>query len=111
MSNYAVIVEGGGQRRVKEGEVIDIDLIDGGEAQVGKKISFDQVLLISGGEGGSAKVGTPFLAGASVAAEVVEPLVKGDKLVVQYFQAKKGSRNRTGHRQKYTRVKVTGIKG
>ena len=54
MSNYAVIVEGGGQRRVKEGEVIDIDLIDGGEAQVGKKISFDKVLLISGGEGGSA---------------------------------------------------------
>ena len=111
MSNYAVIVEGGGQRRVKEGEVIDIDLIDGGEAQVGKKISFDKVLLISGGEGGSAKVGTSFLAGASVAAEVVEPLVMGDKLVVQYFQAKKGSRNRTGHRQKYTRVKVTGIKG
>lgn len=111
MSQYAIIIEGGGQRKVSTGDIIDIDLIDGGEAAVGKKINFEKVLLLGGESGANARVGTPYVAGASVAAEVVEPLVKGDKLVVQYFQAKKGSRRRTGHRQKYTRVKVTGIKG
>jgi large subunit ribosomal protein L21 len=111
MAQYAIIVEGGGQRKVQEGQVIDIDLIDGGEAAVGKKIAFDKVLCIGGKDGADARIGAPYLAGASVAAEVIEPLVKGDKLSIQYFQAKKGSRRRTGHRQKYTKVKVTGIKG
>ncbi len=111
MSQYAIIIEGGGQRKVTTGDIIDIDLIESGEAAVGKKISFEKVLLLGGDAGASTRVGTPYVSGASVAAEVVEPLVKGDKLIVQYFQAKKGSRRRTGHRQKYTRVKVVGIKG
>lgn len=108
---YAIIAEGGGQRRVTEGDVIEIDLIEGGEAKPGHKISFDKVLLIGGRGGADAKVGTPLLAGATVSAEVIEPLVKGDKLRIQYFQPKKASRQKTGHRQKYTRVKITGIKG
>jgi len=108
---YAIIAEGGGQRRVAEGDVIEIDLLEAGEAKLGHKLSFDKVLLIGGRDGADAKVGTPLLPGASVSAEVVEPLVKGEKLRIQYFQAKKGSRQKTGHRQKYTRVKITGIKG
>lgn len=111
MSTYAIIVEGGGQRKVSAGDIVEIDLIDGGEAAVGKKITFDKVLLVSGKDGANAKVGAPYVAGASVTAEVVEPLTKGEKLRVQYFQAKKGSRRRTGHRQKYTKVKVTAING
>lgn len=107
---YAVIVEGGGQRKVRAGDEILIDLIEGGEAQPGATVTFDKVLLVSG-EGANARVGTPFVTGASVTAEVVEPLVKGEKLVIQYFQPKKASRRRTGHRQKYTSVKVTGIVG
>lgn len=107
---YAIIAEGGGQRRVAEGDIIEIDLIDAGEAKAGSSITFDRVLLVGGQGGADAKVGTPLLNGASVTAEVIEPLVKGPKLRIQYFQAKKGSRQKTGHRQKYTRVKITGIK-
>lgn len=111
MSMYAIIVEGGGQRKVSEGEIITIDLIEGGEAQVGKTLSFDKVLVIGGRDGADTKIGLPYINGGRVTAEVVEPLAKGDKLRIQYFQAKKGSRRRTGHRQKYTNVKITGISG
>jgi large subunit ribosomal protein L21 len=108
---YAIIEESGGQRKVESGDVILIDLIDAGAAAPGKQISFDKVLLLGGGTGSAAKVGTPYVTGASVSAEVVEGVVQGDKLRIQYFQAKKNSRRRTGHRQRYTRVKITGING
>src|ERR1051326_8555548 len=104
---YAIISEGGGQRRVSQGEEFLTDLIDGGTAQVGKAVKFDKVLLIGEASGGASKVGKPFVAGASVACEITEAVVMGEKLTVQYFQAKKGSRRRTGHRQRYTRLKVT----
>ena len=107
---YAIIAEGGGQRKVAQGDEFLTDLIDGGTAQVGKSIKFDKVLLV-GSAGGSAKVGKPYVSGASVAAEITEAVVLGEKLTIQYFQAKKGSRRRTGHRQRYTKVKVTGIHG
>lgn len=107
---YAIIEASGGQLKVTEGMELNIDLLDGGEAKPGKSIRFDKVLLI-GGEGQATKVGTPYITGAAVTAEVVDPLVKGEKLRIQYFQPKKGSRQRTGHRQKYTAVKITGIKG
>jgi large subunit ribosomal protein L21 len=108
---YAIITEGGGQRKVAQGDTFLTDLIDGGSAQVGKQITFDKVNLISGADGSSAKIGQPYVAGASVSAEIVEAVVMGPKLFVQYFQAKKGSRRRVGHRQRFTKVKVTSIKG
>jgi large subunit ribosomal protein L21 len=108
---YAVIEASGGQIKVTEGQELEIDLIDGGEAAAGKKVTFDKVLLVGGGDGKATKVGTPYVSGASVTAEVIEGLVKGEKLRIQYFQPKKGSRQRTGHRQKYTTVKVTAIAG
>jgi large subunit ribosomal protein L21 len=108
---YAIIEESGGQRKVQSGDVILIDLIDAGAAAPGKQVKFDKVLLVGGASGGAAKVGTPYVSGANVTAEVVEGVVQGDKLRIQYFQAKKGSRRRTGHRQRYTRVKITGING
>ncbi len=107
---YAIITEGGGQRKVAQGEEFLADLIDGGSVQVGKAVKFDKVLLV-GTAGGSAKFGKPYVAGASVTAEVVEAVVMGEKLFVQYFQAKKGSRSRVGHRQRYTKLKVTAING
>lgn len=106
---YAVIEASGGQLKVTKDMVLEIDLVDAGEAQLGKKITFDKVLLVGGIDGQDAIIGQPFVKGASVTAEVIESLVKGDKLRIQYFQAKKGSRRRTGHRQKYTKVKITGI--
>lgn len=106
---YAIIEASGGQLVVRKDELFEIDLIDEGNAAVGKSITFDKVLVVGGIDGESAKIGQPYVTGAKVTAEVVEPLVKGDKLRIQYFQPKKGSRRRTGHRQKYTKIKITSI--
>jgi len=108
---YAIINEGGGQRKVRQGDEFLTDLIDGGTAQVGKAVKFDQVLLVGDASGGAAKIGKPFVPGASVACEITEAVVMGEKVYIQYFQAKKGSRRRTGHRQRYTKVKVKAING
>ena len=107
---YAIIEEGGGQRKVSNGDEILIDLVDSGELKPGKSITFDKVLLISG-DGVSLKLGQPYVTGASVSAEVVEGLVKGEKLFIQRFRRRKAFDKKTGHRQRYTKVKITAIKG
>ena len=107
---YAIIEESGGQRIVRDGETILIDLLKGGEAAAGESLTFDKVLTI-GDEGGSAKIGTPYVSGASVSAEVVDPRVKGEKIYIYKRKPKKGYKRKTGHRQRYTGVKVTSIKG
>lgn len=110
MSKYAIIEESGGQRKVVEGEEILIDLYKAGQATQGESLTFDKVLVI-GEPGGSAKVGTPYVGGASVTAEVVEPVTKGEKIDIHKYRSKKGYRRKTGHRQRYTLVKVTGLNG
>jgi large subunit ribosomal protein L21 len=107
---YAVIEESGGQRKVVQGQEILVDLVDGGEAQVGSTYNVDKILIV-GKEGGDAKLGLPYVAGASIELTVVEPLVKGDKIFVQKFREAKSFKKKTGHRQKYTKVRVTAIKG
>jgi large subunit ribosomal protein L21 len=107
---YAVIEESGGQRRITEGDQFLIDLAEGGEAKAGSTITFDKVLVV-GEAGGGAKLGTPYVKGASVTVEVVDPAVLGDKIHIYKFSEKKTYKNKTGHRQRYTAVKVTGIKG
>ena len=109
---YAIIEEGGGQRKVITDEILLIDLIEEGAAAIGKIITFDKVLCV-GTDGGevAGKVGAPYIGGASVTAEVLEPLVKGDKLYIHKFRRRKGYRRKTGHRQGYTKVKVTAING
>lgn len=114
MAKYAIIEESGGQRKVLADEVILIDLYKGGEAPEGEKITFDRVLMLGDTDAdaaGKASIGLPYVSGASVTAEVVEPLTKGEKLYIHKFRAKKGYRRKTGHRQRYTTVKITGIKG
>jgi large subunit ribosomal protein L21 len=105
---YAIIEESGGQRKVQQGDEIVIDLIDGGAAASGKAITLDRVLLLGGD---STKLGTPYVRGASVTAEVIDPVVKGEKLEIQKFRTKKGYRVHTGHRQRYTKVRITAING
>jgi len=107
---YAIIEESGSQRKVLQGEEILVDLVNSGEIGVGETITFDKVLII-GEIGGSARIGSPYVAGATVTGEVVDPLVKGEKLFIQKFQAKKTWQKKTGHRQRYTKVKVTAIVG
>jgi large subunit ribosomal protein L21 len=105
---YAIIENSGAQRTVRKDEVLLIDLIDGGEAKPGQKVSFDKVLLVGQG-GGKSTIGQPYVAKASVAAEVVEPIVAGEKLYIQKFRTKKAFKKKTGHRQRYTSVKITAI--
>lgn len=101
---YAVIEDSGTQIKVAEGDVIDVDLRDASE---GDAITFDRVLLVGPGEG-KATVGTPYVDGASVSAEVVREF-KDDKIDVIKFKRRKGHRRKHGHRQRYLKVKVTGI--
>lgn len=96
----AVIATGGKQYIVKVGQELDIELV--GEQ---KKLSFEPLLVF---DEKTSKVGTPTVAGAKVSAEVLED-VKGDKVKVFKFKAKKRVKKLTGHRQKYSRIKVTAI--
>ncbi len=102
---YAVIVSGGKQHRVEEGEVLRLEKI---EAETGSSIAFDQVLMVANGE--DVKIGTPVVSGASVEAEVVAH-GRGEKVTIVKFRRRKHSMKRQGHRQWYTEVKITGIKG
>jgi large subunit ribosomal protein L21 len=102
---YAVIKAKGKQYRVEPGATVRVDKIDG---EKGAKLTFDEVLLVADGE--DVKVGTPHLKGAKVSAEIVAQ-VKGPKLVVFKFRRRKAYRKRTGHRQPYTTLKITGITG
>jgi large subunit ribosomal protein L21 len=107
---YAIIEESGSQRKVQKGDEFLIDLWREGEASVGASMFFEKVLVV-GTLGGSTKVGAPYVANAKVSAEVVEPMVKGDKVHIQKFREKKTWKKKTGHRQRYTRVKVIEIAG
>ncbi|MEQ6886194.1 50S ribosomal protein L21 [Salicola sp. Rm-C-2C1-2] len=101
---YAVIVSGGKQHRVREGEKIKLEKI---ETETGGTVEFDRVLLA--GEGDEVKIGTPDLDGAKVTGEVVSH-GRHDKIQIIKFRRRKHSMKQMGHRQWYTEVKITGIK-
>ncbi|MFT5284524.1 MAG: large subunit ribosomal protein L21 [Planctomycetota bacterium] len=101
---YAVISDRQRQFTVREGDVILCDTMDSVES--GQEISFDQVALVS--NEGQVRLGKPLVEGASVKGEVLG-LAKGPKLVVFKFRRRKDSRCKNGHRQKYTRVRITSI--
>ena len=100
---YAVIESGGKQHRVQEGEVLKLEKLD---AATGDTVSFDKVLLV--GAGADVKVGAPYVAGSSVAAEVVKH-GRHDKIRIIKFRRRKHYKRETGHRQWFTEVKITGI--
>lgn len=102
--SYAVIRTGGKQYRVAEGDVVRVATLAGNP---GEKINFGDVLLI-GGE--SVKVGKPTVAGAAVEGEIVEH-GRDEKLIVFKFRKRKRSRRKAGHRQNFTAVRITGVKG
>lgn len=102
---YAVIKSGGKQHRVVEGETLKLEKID---APTESSIEFDQVLMI--GEGASAKIGAPLVEGAKVTAEVISH-GRHNKVNIIKFKRRKHHMKRMGHRQWYTEVKITGIKG
>ena len=99
---YAIIADGGRQYKVEEGQELDIDLRD---AASGDEITFDQVLAVSGDDG--VQVGQPVVEGAETVTAEVLAEVKGEKIYVQKFRRRKDSKRRTGHRQRYTRIRVS----
>lgn len=102
---FAIVEDGSRQLRVQEGETFRIDYRDG--ANAGDTLTLGRVLLANGG--GPSVIGAPEIDGATVEAEVVEPEVKGQKLEVQKFRRRKNHRKHTGHRQKYTSVRISRI--
>ncbi|MFO0661337.1 MAG: 50S ribosomal protein L21 [Polyangiaceae bacterium] len=103
---YAVIKTGGKQYRVEAGARLRIEKIAGAP---GDKVTFDEVLLIGGGEG-APKIGQPKVTGAKVAATIVAQ-DRAKKLIVFKFRRRKNYRRKAGHRQPYTEVKVDAING
>ena len=100
---YAVIATGGKQYRVEQGETIEVEKLG---VEPGASIEFGEVLLVADGE--QVTVGAPHVSGAKVTAEVVDEK-KGPKLIIYKYRRRKGYRRKTGHRQTYTRLKITGI--
>ena len=99
----AVIVTGGKQYTVAEGDVLYIEKLN---AEAEETVKFDQVLAVLDGE--SSKIGAPTVAGAVVEAKVVKN-GKGKKLVIFKYKPKKGEKKKMGHRQPYTKVEITKI--
>ena len=102
---YAIIRDRGKQYKVAQGDVVELDYMDG--SAEGAAVQFE-VLLTSDSEGG-VKVGEPVVAAASVSATVIKPLHKGEKIDVVHFRRRKDSMTKTGHRQKFTHVKIDTI--
>lgn len=102
---YAVIEDSGQQFRVNEGDVMNIDLCD--LAEDAKEIEFDRVLLVN--NDGEVKIGTPLVDGAKVIAEIVKSSVKGTKVHIYHWRRRKASRKKTGHRQRFTKVRISKI--
>lgn len=102
---YAIIEDSGQQFRVREGDQLDVDLRP--LAENAKTIEFDRVLLIA--DEGKATVGTPLVKGAKIVADVIDDYAKGPKVGIFHWRRRKGSRTKTGHRQKYVRVRVSSI--
>ncbi len=100
---YAIIEDGGQQFRVEEGQELQIDYRQAG---AGEEIRFDQVLAVRDQEG--LKIGRPTLPSASVIGEVLTA-EQGPKLVIRKYRRRKNSRTKTGHRQLFTRVRITKI--
>ncbi len=98
----AVIQVGGKQYIVTEKETLLVDRLQDGT----KELTLDALMVF---DDKTATVGTPTVAGAKVKAKVLEPEVKGDKLRIIRFKAKKRVHTETGHRQKYSQIQVTGI--
>ena len=100
---YAVIVTGGKQYKVREGDRLRIEKL---ATPVGERVEFDRVLMVSDGD--AVKVGRPYLEGGRVSA-TVNTHARGDKVDVIKFKRRKNYLRRRGHRQDFTEVTITAI--
>lgn len=102
---YAIVEINGQQFKAGEGMKLFVNHIK--DAEEGKTVEFDRVLLID--KDGAVTVGAPTVEGAKVVAEVVNPLVKGDKVIVFKMKRRKGYRRKRGHRSQFTQIKIQSI--
>ncbi|MCK5460049.1 50S ribosomal protein L21 [Candidatus Parcubacteria bacterium] len=103
--NLAVIKTGGKQYIVKKGDDLKIEKID---EKIGRKINFEEVLLVSDKEEKEIKIGNPFIDGVKVQGEIIEQ-GKNKKVVVVKYKSKTRYKRTLGHRQNYTKVKITKV--
>ena len=101
---YAIMVTGGKQYRVMQGEILRVEKL---EVEAGSEIKFDDVLMLGGSDG--VKLGDA-LKGATVSAKVVGH-GRADKVKIVKFRRRKHHRKQMGHRQHYTEIEITGIAG
>lgn len=100
---YAVIVTGGKQYKVENGDVIYVEKLD---AEENANITFDKVIAVGGDDG--MKVGKPFVDGAKVEGTVLKQ-GKAKKVIVFTYRPKKNSKRKLGHRQPYTKIQINSI--
>ena len=101
--SYAIIKTGGKQYRVTEGDILDVEKLD---IEPGQSTTFSDVLMVA--DGSNVTFGSPFIATASVQAEVVDQW-KGEKVIAFKFRRRKGYHRTVGHRRRLTKLKITSI--
>ena len=101
---YAILVTGGKQYRVMQGETLRVEKL---EVEAGSEIKFDDILMLGGSDG--VKLGDA-LKGATVSAKVIGH-GRADKVKIVKFRRRKHHRKQMGHRQHYTEIEITGING
>ena len=102
---YAIVEINGQQFKAEEGKKLFVHHIK--DVEAGKTVEFDKVLLVD--KDGAVTVGAPTVEGAKVVVEVVNPLVKGDKVIVFKMKRRKDSRTRNGHREQFTEVEIKSV--
>jgi large subunit ribosomal protein L21 len=99
---YAIFETGGKQYKASKGDIVYVEKLD---AEPGKLVSFDALVVADGDD---IKIGTPIVEGAKVRAKIVEH-GKENKVVIFKYKAKRNYRKKQGHRQPFTKIRITSI--
>lgn len=102
---YAIIDIAGQQFKVSKDQELFVHKLK--DANPGAQVEFDKVLLVD--DNGSVKIGMPVIEGAKVTATVLEPLIKGDKVIVFKKKRRKGYKRKKGHRQQFSKIVINNI--
>lgn len=102
---YAMVDIKGKQYKAEKGAVIQVDRLND---EAGASVKFDSVLLFNSGK--DLKVGTPYVKGAEVSAKVIEH-IRDKKVIVFKYRRRKDSMSKNGHRQQYSVLEITAVKG
>ena len=102
---YAIVEIQGQQFKAEQGKKLFVHHMK--DVEAGKTVEFEKVLLVDAD--GAVKVGAPTVSGAKVVCEVVNPLVKGDKVIVFKMKRRKDSRKRNGHREQFTELEIKSV--